>query len=471
MGYALAHPDIEQISYAGTKTILDLDVLLWAPGELFSEFKAFSDATYQGLPRLGDDNSHDLDRAVSRRRHEMNEFLEMGRTLVLFVPTPREVYVTTGHSYQGTGRSSRQVNHVALFKLLAAIPFELRTVAAKTKAFEMLAGTPFAKFWKAHGSAFSAAAYIDGPWGSPMVRIRNTDKVVAAVATVHKSVVLALPELDDGDANEGDHDQDDGAEGATASKAVAQAQRKNPFFIDLFDLIEALRGGSVSDLPTWTKQVRLPGEGEQLEKVNSGRRKLSTAAEKLAADEHALAVLRNRKAMFTSQGPVLEILVEQALTALGGNVVPGSPGRTDRIIKFKQGVAVLEIKGKAKSGAEEDSAQLEKWVAEYLIANGEQAKPILVINAWRDLQLDQRNKEPFPDQMLPYATARNHCLVTTLQLLGAWLSAEQDPKSVDEITNALFETRGLFPLFRDWREFINVASIPTSEERVLESGI
>ncbi len=470
MGYVLAHPDVERISYAGTKTILDLDVLVWAPGLLLSEFMTYSDGTFQGLSSLNDDHSHNLERAVTRRRHEMRQFLEMGRTMVFFVPAPREVYVTTGHSYEGTGRNSRRINHLTPFKLLSVIPFDLRTVAATTTAFDLVAGPPFAKFWKAHATAFSAAAYLDGSWGTPTVRIRNTDKVVAAVANIDKSVVLALPELFQGVADDEDEDQEGETETATASRAIAQAQRKNPFFIDLFELIDSLRGGSVSDLPTWTELVRLPGEDGLLDKVNVGRRKLSAAAERVAADEHGLAVLRNRKAMFAGQGPVLETLVEQAFVALGGTVTSGAPGRTDRIVNFKARVAVVEIKGKAKSAAEEDSAQLEKWVSEYLISTGVQAKPILVINAWRDVHLDERNKDPFPDQMLPYATARNHCLVTALQLLGAWLRTEQDPTTVDEIVATLFETKGAFSLFQDWREFISQATVLTLEDRVLEEG-
>lgn len=130
--------------------------------------------------------------------------------------------------------------------------------------------------------------------------------------------------------------------------------------------------------------------------------------------------LDERKILFTGSGAALEHVDEKALTALGFEVESGAPGRTDRVLTFGGTPAVIEIKGKAKSAAEKDAAQLEKWVAGHHVEHEVQPKGILLVNAWRDLTLADRESRPtFPEQMLEYSTGRGHCLITGLQLLCA----------------------------------------------------
>jgi hypothetical protein len=116
--------------------------------------------------------------------------------------------------------------------------------------------------------------------------------------------------------------------------------------------------------------------------------------------------------------------------------------------------AVAEIKGKAKSAAEKDAAQLEKWVATYHAEHEQQPKGILVVNGWRDVPLAQRDAKPtFPEQMLAYARGRGHCLITGLQLLCAWIDAENDPSRAADIANEIMNTVGVYEGHTSWREF------------------
>jgi hypothetical protein len=41
----------------------------------------------------------------------------------------------------------------------------------------------------------------------------------------------------------------------------------------------------------------------------------------------------------------------------------------------------------------------------------------LAVSAWREVPLGERKQPAFPDQMLKYAKAREHCLVETGQIL------------------------------------------------------
>jgi hypothetical protein len=106
----------------------------------------------------------------------------------------------------------------------------------------------------------------------------------------------------------------------------------------------------------------------------------------------------------------------------------GPPGRTDFIVRCGDRVAVIEANEFGGSAGERNSAQLEKWVAEYFDAHDVHPKPILVVNAHRAEQDLGKRREPFPNQMLDYATRRGHCLLTGMQLLGAVLDVEARPE-------------------------------------------
>jgi hypothetical protein len=90
----------------------------------------------------------------------------------------------------------------------------------------------------------------------------------------------------------------------------------------------------------------------------------------------------------------------------------------------------------------------------YLENNGVKAKGILIVNAFKDTPLKDRTEVQFPDQMLPYAQAREHCLMTGLQLLGLYLDCKDDDEKKRQMIDLMFTTNGIFSEYRDWTSFI-----------------
>jgi hypothetical protein len=150
--------------------------------------------------------------------------------------------------------------------------------------------------------------------------------------------------------------------------------------------------------------------------------------------------------------------VEAALTDLGCTIERGMPGRTDRVVRWKAHTAVLEIKGLSKSAGERDAAQLEKWVSEHTVEHGQVPKGILLANTWRATPLDARRQAAFPDQMVPYASGRNHCLATTSQLLSAVVVASSVRKK-DAFLKALFSTVGILEGW-NWQDALDIVPEP-----------
>jgi hypothetical protein len=143
---------------------------------------------------------------------------------------------------------------------------------------------------------------------------------------------------------------------------------------------------------------------------------------------------------------------------LGFLVTEGLPGRDGLILKYKDKVAVVEVKGVTKSAAEKHAAQLEKWVSEYYSTYDIRPKGILVVNAFKDTPLINREEQTFPDQMISYCRGRNHCLLSGVQLLGIFLYCLCNHTMVDNIIEQIFSTDGVLDGFNNWKDFISISS-------------
>lgn len=230
----------------------------------------------------------------------------------------------------------------------------------------------------------------------------------------------------------------------------------------LKDLIDSAKKCSKPNLPTelpvWSKKFLLPKELEikkRIQEINTTIQELSRQLEK---NQIKIADLSKKKTLFTGTGDELEFQVEEVFKELGFEIIGKEPGREDLIVKYKDKIAVIEIKGVNKSAAERHAAQLEKWSASYFSANEIKPKPILIVNSFKETPLDERNEPSFPNQMLPYSIQREHCLLTSLQLLGFYYKVEENPELKDNLIEGLFATKGKYIEFENWREYISLES-------------
>ncbi len=466
IGYQFHDPRVRDISFRSSQTLLGNEVILLYISNLHHEYSMHD--LYMGRVSLTESSSVSITEDVIRRRAELKTHLESGGTLVLFLPPPDSWYVDTGQrTYSGTGKNRQATRIVSESQLLSVLPLSIKTKAAETRDLELRAGDPFASFWQAHAHRFQAAAVLEEPFGETTLVIQGTEIIAGTIAKVAKGLVILLPQdllsyavdEDEEDENEGDQEPDpDDVE----------------LLDSLFDLIRQLRATSGDyEQPEWSRQYRLPNEDVVAKGVKVASERVSRAQKQLSTAERNLALLEQRKTLFTGSGPALESLVHEALRAIGFDVEEGRPGRTDRIARYKKDVLVLEIKGLKKSAGEKDAAQLEKWVSEYQLDHGVTPKGVLVANAWRETPLADRTKAAFPSQMLPYSEARKHCLITGLQLLGAWLVVEEDPSQASSIARSIIECSGRYLDFGDWHKLlVQERTEPTVEatERVADPG-
>lgn len=195
-------------------------------------------------------------------------------------------------------------------------------------------------------------------------------------------------------------------------------------------------------IPQWANNYLLQGEKQELEKLDKFSAEKIKIDKSILKSEVSLSNYNFLKALFASSGSTLESVVEFVFNEFGFTVESVSRNRDDLIVKKDSDVAVVEIKGLTKSAAEKNAAQLQKWIGIYHYDSGKEPKGILVVNAYKDLEIDKRTKPSFPHQMQPYTKRMGHCLITGIQLLCMYLDFKNRELTQEEIRSMLFTTVG-----------------------------
>jgi hypothetical protein len=453
IGYEL--PGVETVSYRSASTLLELDVVLLDLGHVPASYS--SGEQYDGRRLITERDSPTMLADIDRRRGELKALLELGKTIVIFVPGDLSWFVHTGKTRNdGTAGRPRITRIVDSRDAGDLLPFAFRTTKAAGTQFDLRAGEPFSTFWRKASSLFEYLGYVNVP-ELKAVMIRGTDFPVAGVAKYLNGRVIFLPDVGAAfwEAYEEEEEEEGEEEEAEESKEGEREEEAAPdpaqVLVDaVAELVRALSRGETA-LPGWTERFRVTGETELLEALSDRQRELVDVQKAVDQAREELAVQQQDKVLFAGTGESLRQRVAKALKALGAEIIEDEDeGRADLIIRWRGQVAVVEVKGVAGSAGERDAAQLEKWAAENLEETGEAPKPILVINAFRDREdLSARVKDAFPKQMRPYAEARGQCLVTSLQLLLMEISARADSTEGERALDALFSTVGVIDEFLD----------------------
>jgi hypothetical protein len=243
------------------------------------------------------------------------------------------------------------------------------------------------------------------------------------------------------------------------------------FLEDLYKVCKSVRNNEEPiKLPEWTNNYCLPGE-------QSEKQHLKTLEEKIAALEiekdNTLKRLSNYlplKQLWSATGNQLEDAAKLAFSELGFHLLPTEHGRDDIIMKWKDQIVVVEVKGQTKSAAEKNAAQLEKWAAMYKSDHDITPKALLLVNTYRERPLSDRTEASFPDQMLKYTIDRKHCLMTTTQLCNLLLYCRNNPDKQEETIENLISTIGIFEPFNKWSEYIELTQEQKPKNTSVKKG-
>lgn len=185
--------------------------------------------------------------------------------------------------------------------------------------------------------------------------------------------------------------------------------------------------------PDWISDYHIGKESIELQNLNKFSMQLLDIKKSIDGIQSTLKHYSNIKSLLYLDGTPLELTVKNFLEKIGFVVEKPLGYDVDIIIKHDEFIGVLEIKGVKGSAAKSHVRQLENWVNNYSITNNQDAKGILIINAYKYLPVNERVEISFPPDMVTFSIQRDHCLLLTVDLVNIYIDFEEKLININEI--------------------------------------
>lgn len=427
------HRNMNYIEFSGSNTILEYDMIIIELEWLFSNYT--TDGNYNGISKLTIYNSTQIVEDMKKRKIELLEFLNSGKPVIIFNGNDNYRFRYTGEkTFSGTGRNTRVTNMVTdihpteiLPTTIKPLKLEGNEVCLKCKKIE--------DFYKKYVDDFKYLTVYDNVEKSEtLLSIKNTEKTVGFFRKIKSGILLFLPSLN--------FDK--------MTKEKGQKIEKQ-YFDDIYNLANTLNSEEDILLPEYSKQYFLPDEKDMINSIEEEKNKLEELQKSIVEKEKQLKLIQEEKIFFTGSGTILEKLIVNELIQIGFQILKYDENSKDEdiVIEYNDKVAVVEVKGVDGSASEKHTSQTVKWKSMYHIEHDVLPKGFLVVNAFKDRELEKR-QDYFPNQMLKYSTQQEICLLTTLQIFNIKCYLKDNPDKKDEIINELYNTVGVYNKFESW---------------------
>lgn len=166
---------------------------------------------------------------------------------------------------------------------------------------------------------------------------------------------------------------------------------------------------------------------------------------------------RIRDTLLYRAGKILEDVTKEVLRELGIEARDGTIGKEDTQFIYDEKHYISEIKGSIGSCQKNNHVgQLKNHMSEYETDNIVKVKGILIMNAWRELPLEDRDKtdtKVFPQESVNVAIISNIVLMTTQQLFVAYCDNLEGKFNLEEFISKVDSTSGILVGYADISEY------------------
>lgn len=442
LGMEFSYMDFRNISlynFRSNHSVLNFDILMIDLNCILKEYRRekdhFSNDGYKyfkGKPLFDEVDSYALIEDFNRRKQEILELLAMGKT-VYIIPPKDSLYSV----YAGKFKQEKQIS---LFSLL---PDGIIPVSGSGESMEVVTHDIYEKLFNVNGLLFEYHYYFDTQSKNKidLGYIRNTKKIVSQAYVYDEGHLILFP--------------------VNFDSEIYPSEKKYRDIINsllhVMDEIQEELNYSLEefDLPKWTKKYNILEEKKiefEIDSVTKKMENLEIQKEKL---ETSLISIQKYKLALVSSGKELETIVSQMLIELGFESRETDFNRADGIFIYKDTRLVIEIKGVSKSAGEKHAVQLEKWVSEFFEKYEVMPKAVLIVNGFRQKDISERNEAIFPKQMLDYSMKREHCLISTTQLLCLFVEIKRNSELKETLLQELFRTVGVYEKYEKPIEFLS----------------
>lgn len=402
------------IRFDSRSSLLDYDVIIIDINHIFHIYEG-RESIYETTKIMNSITYYKARIDINDRKREIEELMSAGKTIVVFISGPLAF--------------KNELNNKIIY-LSELFPIFPHTISSEGNRLEFIGNGIFQNLWTDFKSSFKYSAYFKEKIGEPIFKIKDSSNYVGTHMKYQEGHIIVLPK----------------------PTPEADGNLSSEFFSEMSNIIKklTLKENKIT-LPEWTKKYYLPNEKEIESRVSQLNQELKNIENELSLKKAEVEELKTFKFLISGTGTLLEDKVGEVFSYMGFSVREGEKGRDDLIIEYDNKIAVVEVKGVSKSAAEKNAAQLEKWVMQYLEINEVKPKGILVVNSYKDIPLEERDSEDFPNQMLKMSVQREHCLISGAQLLSIYIICLNQPSRKKELIDSLFNTIGVYE-YINWKE-------------------
>jgi hypothetical protein len=241
---------------------------------------------------------------------------------------------------------------------------------------------------------------------------------------------------------------------------------------------------SMSELPMWASDYRLPEEQKAQDSIAGLKEKIAELSNQIDFENEKIQQQQQWKLLFTAHDVAFEDAVKKALESLGCVVEKGPRAHGDLIANFNGELIVFEAKGIGKSANKSHVTQCSGWADEIdaaysidseerdviqkrycdilerlgfslvdLQAKNAALKSVLVLNTFKDKELVER-EVAFPDNIQKLMKNKNVCGLTGIQLIGAIVHSNVDPNAGADFLQKIIKCNGVLSDFINWENFL-----------------
>ncbi|MFW2555374.1 hypothetical protein [Aliarcobacter butzleri] len=414
VGFQLPTKDIFQYqSFHSNASLLDADIILFEPN-LDYQLSPLS-SMFEGKPNLSDESSTKCVSSLNHWKEELSIAFNSGKTIYIFLNSPENVFVHTGNSFSGTGRSQKTIRNVSEINSYLMLPISFKDKkTAKGKNIKFTQNANFLKpYWDLVKDFTEYQLYFEHEKVKPLILTRSGDKIVGGMLQNDKGgTILLLPPL---------KLPDNFIEITRWSKEAIQFGKSLLGQIVAID--KALKTSIESTpAPQWLdeKEFKLDIEQKYLDEINTLNQQIEEIKSQIEQKQIELSKHSLSKKLLYENGKPLEYAIIDALQTIGFKAENYDDGKSEFDIVFEsdEGRFIGEAEGKDNSSINITKfRQLESNINEDFERDEVtvHAKGVLFGNPFRLIHPNER-KEFFTQKAIDAAKRTGIALVNTHEL-------------------------------------------------------
>lgn len=454
IGYQIPGNSNLLLDFSSKKSLMDFDVILFAPILPYYELSSVGDGYYQGKTCYGESSSFGLKGDLEHWKNELSSALRAGKSVFFLLSEKQEFFVDTGsRSYSGTGRNRSTTVNVAPGNNYEVLPTSIGSIFSGSGKQILFTGhTTFKGFYEKFKDNLEYRLYLENiPKAEIIFTGKDASKVLGFVMKIGGGNFITLPFIDYNEDLFTEKRKD--KKGEEKDYWTKEAVKFGSGLVEsLLEIDSAFQNYfERTPPPAWVQKEEylLKKEKEILDEINKNEetiKQLTNTNNQLQADAQEEVLLKN---LLFEQGKQLERAVLKSLRILGFQAENYDDGELelDQVITGPENIRCIgECEGKDTKDINIDKLRqlVESMNADFYRDGVDvRASGILFGNAQRLVEPKSRTLD-FTEKCKKSAEREKIALVKTVDLyhVSKYLSETNNKEYKKSCREAIYQSFG-----------------------------